>query len=263
MKKILLLILVVLSITTSTQAQEYETGSYASTNFPANDIDTTDYTEIPVVKEIEDCFGDYYVYYFTVGKTRFRAVHIFVDTFPQIITIQKLAKGKWYNRLAFQHLNHYGCVEFKDVNNDGYLDLVLGARFDSEVYFYNPAIHNFIDSLCCRINEDVHLIDAKHHIYCDYQSLKSMCGQLTSTLYTIKNFKKQVLFHLELVNCNEKREEIDIKELILSKCINGDEDNLREIKTIHLKKPLIDSDEPFFNNKAFWLKRYKKLLGYK
>lgn len=49
MKKILLLILVVLSITTSIQAQEYETGSSASTNFSADDIDTKDYSTIPVV----------------------------------------------------------------------------------------------------------------------------------------------------------------------------------------------------------------------
>jgi hypothetical protein len=58
MKKILLIILVVLSITTSTQAQQYETGSNTSTNFSANDIDTYDYNKIFVVKEIKYGFGN-------------------------------------------------------------------------------------------------------------------------------------------------------------------------------------------------------------
>ena len=263
MRKLLLLTAIVICYAANVSAQEYETGSSASSNFPANDIDNTDYSKIPVVKKIDECFGASYVYHFKVGNTSFRAVHIRVDSFPETVTIQKYQHKKWYNRLKFQSINHHGCVEFKDVNNDGFIDLVMGSRFDTEVYFYNPAIHNFIDSVCCNINDDVYLIDTVRHIYCDFQSLKSMCGQLTSTLYTIKKFEKRVLFHLELVNCDKNREEIQIKKLILSKCINGNEEKLEELQTIHLKKPLDQETENYFDNKAFWMKRYKKLLGYK
>ncbi len=58
MKKILLLILFVSCVTTLTKAQQYETGSNTSTNFSANDIDTYDYNEIFVVKEIKYGFGN-------------------------------------------------------------------------------------------------------------------------------------------------------------------------------------------------------------
>jgi hypothetical protein len=151
------------------------------------------------------------------------------------VTIEKLKKGEWYKRLMFQSLNHYGCIYFKDINNDGLIDIAMEGRFSDEVYFYNPKINNFIKSVCCEINDDIHLIDPKHNIYCYFQQQKSMCGQINSALYTIKNFEKRVLFNLELVNCNKKREYCDIKTLILSKCVNGNEEDLEEIETIQLK----------------------------
>lgn len=263
MKKILLLILVVLSIKTSTQAQEYETGSDASTNFPANDIDTKDYSTIPVVKEIEDCFGDSYVYYFTVGETRFRAVHINEDSLAESVTIQKYSKGKWYNRLGFQSQNKFACFTLKDINNDGFKDLVREKHFDAEVYFFNPAINNFIDSVGCDINYDIHLIDSERHIYCDFQEYRGNCENIHTTLYTIINFKKTILYVAELINCNSKGEQIPVTTIMLHKFNNTATNVWEKVATIHLKTPLDQNKENYFNNKAFWLKRYKKLMGYK
>ena len=262
MKKILLLILVLSVITTITQAQGYETGSNASTNFPANSFDATNYSKIPVVKKIDDCFGDSYLFYFVIGKTRFRVVHIADTIFPQIAIIQKYHNKKWCDRLSFETLNHFSDFKLKDVNNDGYADLVRNTSFYKEVYFYNPTINNFIDSVCCKINYDIHLIDSARHIYCDFQEGRFHCGQIHSTLYSIVNFRKKVFYDLELFNCDTAREYCDIKTLILSKCINYNEYKTEELETIHLKKPLDEEKDHYFNNKAFWQKRYKKLLGY-
>ena len=262
MKKTLFLILIASFTALNAMAQEYETGSPASSNFPANDIDKTDYSKIPVVKNIDDYFGDSYRYYFTVGKTRFRAVHIRVDSFPETITIQKYHNKKWYNRIEFETLNHFGDFKLSDVNNDGYLDLVRETHFDAEVYFFNPADNNFIDSVCCEINYDIHLIDSARHIYCDFQEYRGNCENIHSSLYTIKNFKKTILFSVDLVNCDSTGEHIPIKTLVLNKFINSPSGGWEELETIHFKKPLDEDKENYFDNKAFWKKRYKKLLGY-
>lgn len=263
MKKILSLILVLSVITTITKAQEYETGSPASKNFAAKSIDTNDYSKIPIVKKLEDCFGDSYIYYFTVDKIKFRAVHINEDSLLELVTIQKFEKGKWYNRLGFQLENKFGCFSLKDINNDGYADLVREKYFDAEVYFYHPVIKNFIDSVGCDINYNIHLIDTARHIYCDLQEYRGNCENIYTTLYTIINFQKTILYTADLENCNGKGEHILIKKIRLYKFHNREKNVWEKIATIQLDKWLDQDKENYFDNKAFWLKRYKKLLGYK
>lgn len=241
--------------------QDYETNSIGSNNFPPNDYDTTDYSKIPIIKTLKDCFHKSYVYYFSVAKNKFRVVHLQSDSFPQVATVQKFVTNKWENRIEFHNGNKLDNFYFKDVNNDGVIDIVRKTYFDSEIYLFKPSINNFVDSVCGNLNYDVYLIDTLHNIYCDFQSYRQNCGNIFSTLYTFKNYTKYYLYNLELDNCDDE-EHLKITKLILSKCINGNLENLKEIKTYKLRKPLNVDQYNYFDNKKFWKGKYKQLLGY-
>ena len=244
------------------EGQEYETGSYGSENFPIHSFDTTNYSSIPVISKLKDCFGDPYVFNFKIDKIRFRVVHLKSNSFPQSAKIQRLYLNKWEDILEFYEGPKLGSFKFKDVNNDGFIDIVRDMYFDSEVYLFKPAINNFIDSVCGILNYNIVLLDTIKNIYCDFQELRQNCGNISSTLYTFKNYSKYNLFYLELRNCNGYDNHKKIHELVLSKCIDGSLDNLKKIKKYKLQKSIPINAAKYFNNKEYWKKKYKQLLGY-
>jgi hypothetical protein len=254
-------------ITIVDSSSRYETGSPASGNFSADEYDLKDYSEFSYIDSTRDVFGNSYIDTFSIAGTRFRVVHEFVDTFPQTATIEKLVGDKWLKRIEFYKANHFGDFHYnEDVNNDGYNDIVRESRFDSEVYFYNPSIKNFIDSVGAEINHDIYLIDTANKVFCDFQELKGLCEQITSTLYTFKDFRRYDFYQLELYNCDNAD---TITKLILKKCINGSSDSLKELEEIKLNKPIgtdtYDKNgmQTYFDHKAYWSKRYKKFLSSK
>jgi hypothetical protein len=252
-------------------SSRYETGSPASGNFKADEYDLKDYSEFPYIDSTRDVFGNSYIDTFSIAGNRFRVVHELSDSFPETATIEKLVGNKWLKRIEFYKQNHfYGFHYNEDVNNDGYNDIVRESRFDSEVYFFNPSIKNFIDSVGAEINYEIHLIDTANKIFCDFQERKGGAGDITSTLYTFKSFHKYDLFQLQLYNgdSNDDSNSI-ITKLILNKCINGNPDLLKQIEVIKLDKPINtevsdeNGNQAYFDNKQFWFKRYKKLLSLK
>jgi hypothetical protein len=80
-------------------------------------------------------------------------------------------------------------------------------------------------------------------------------------LYTFKNFRKYYLFKLDLDNC-KNGDYSKIEKMTLSKCLNGELDQTEKLKTYNLKKQLNPEKEKYFDNKKFWTKEYKTLLGY-
>lgn len=155
----------------------------------------------------------------------------------------------------------------RDVNGDGFNDITQNENFVQAVYFFNPQTKTFLDTLYDGdnnyINPEWDLIDTARKIFCDFQSLKGMCDDIHSTLYTYKGFKRYTLYDLELYNCTETDDNTDtITKLILSKCINGNSDSQQKIKETILSKPIIvDYGSSYFDYKNYWLARYKKLLG--
>jgi hypothetical protein len=175
--------------------------------------------------------------------------------------LQKLVHKKWQNRLAFYKYNHYYGIKLKDVNNDGYIDILRKSRWFDEIYLYKPTINNFVDSVCGELFSNSYLIDTLHNIYCDFFEGKLLCYNINSTLYTYRDFHKYSLYKLDLYNCESEMHE-KVTKLIISKAINGNDDNLYKIKTINLKKAIFISDKKYFDYIKFWRKRYRKLLGY-
>ena len=258
------LIFLLLTTTSKVIGQKYETNSDGSTNFPSNSYDLKNYSKVRIVKTLKDCFGKSYVYYFSVGENKFRVVHIRSDEFPQTATIQKLVSNKWQNRIEFQNGNKLDDFFFKDVNNDGFIDIVRHLYFDDEIYLYKPSVNNFIDSVCGILNYDVFLIDSLRSVYCDFQEYRQGAGSIFSTLYTFNDYSIYYLYKLELYNDDDDGAggHSKITKLILSKCVNGNRnlENLKKLKTIKLKHPLDADKEKYFNDKEFWKKEYKSLL---
>jgi len=92
-----------------------------------------------------------------------------------------------------------------------------------------------------------------------------MCGQVHSKLYTYKGTVKQILYDLELYNCNETNESTDtITKLILYKSDDNKNKSKIKISETPLTKPyVLDDDSLNFDFKRYWLTNYKTLLGYR
>jgi len=107
-------------------------------------------------------------------------------------------------------MNHVGnYYHNRDVNGDGFIDITQDERFVQAVYFYDSKTKTFPGTTDPHnpetniINPDWELIDTARNIFCDFQELKQMCGQIHSQLYTYKGKVKQTLYDLEFYNCTD------------------------------------------------------------
>lgn len=229
-------------------------------------LDTIDYSKCQVsykgkLDSFETDLPAFYIDTFTQNNQKFRLIYKMLDRHNDA-TLEVFTKGQWFRRIEFDKFNGSGEITHNiDVNNDGFVDILRDARFLHEIYLYNPSISNFMESSCGQLNKKVFLIDTLHNIYCDFQEYRQHCNTIFSSLYTFENYKRVDLFKLNLDNC-ENGDYSKIKKMVLSKCINTDLETYEELKTIKLKKPLDPEKKNYFDNKSFWKKEYKRLLGY-
>jgi len=177
---------------------------------------------------------------FSVDKLKFRVIHH--DTLFDGI-IQKFEQGKWGEVLSFESLgNHNNYFVDKDLNNDGYNDICLEWKWDMETFFYNPKLKTFTNK-SIRLPSSWYLIDKEKGIYCNYQEGKT--ADATSELYTIKNFEKVVLAHIEFKSRADDNQILDKAELY------KDKSKVEELK--------VNKDEEF-NYVKWWTENYKRVL---
>ncbi len=243
------------------------------------EIDTTQYADLPYYTGDMRRFSDAYIDTFSVGSNKFRFVNPIAThrTGGNSIYLQQLLNGKWViTNLTLEDNVHGGNFFYEDINGDGYIDIVNWQRFTGLVYFYNPNINSFIDTPANEeVNQDWVLLDKAKNIYCDFQDFKQMCGQIHSKLYRYKGFERIDLFDLNLYNCTETNYKTNlITKLILSRCIGGDTDSTVVVEETKLNKP-IDIDnygdggkypngtDSYFDYKKYWLNRYKELINIK
>ena len=241
-------------------------------------IDTTQYSNLPYWTSSINRFSEAYIDTFSVGANKFRFVNPTAthQTGGNFITLQQLINGKWIETNLVLEENNHGGTFFhdKDINGDGYVDIVNTVRFTAVVYFYNPKINSFIDTPAKEVvNPDWFLLDKAKNIYCDFQEFKGMCDQIHSKLYTYLGFQRIDLYDLNLYNCSETNNETNIiTKLVLSKCINGSSDSTNFVEEIKLDKPIDtqgyndngkypNGTDQYFDYKKFWQDKYKKLLG--
>jgi hypothetical protein len=243
-----------------------DSSKYINTVSLTTYLDTIDYSKCQVsykgkLDSFETDVPAFYIDTFSLNNQKFRLIYKMLDS-NNDATLEIFTNGQWFRRIEFYKFNGSGEITHNiDVNNDGFIDILRDARFFKQIYLYNPAISNYIDKTCGDLNNDVYLIDSFHNIYCDFQEYRQHCNTIFSSLYTFKNYRKVDLFKLDLNNC-ENGDYSKIKKMVLSKCINGDIDAYEELKIIKLQKPLDPDEEKYFDNKSFWKKEYKRLLGY-
>jgi hypothetical protein len=229
-------------------------------------LDTIDYSKFKISyigkpDTFEADIPAFYIDTFSLNNSKFRIIHRVNDP-NNDATLEKFTNGQWFRRIEFDKFNGSGEITHNiDVNNDGYIDILRDARFFQEIYLYNPSIENFIDSSCGQLNTHVFLLDTLHNIYCDFQEYRQHCNTIFSSLYTFKNFKKVYLFRLDLDNCKNGSYS-KIEKMVLYKCLFNELYPHKKLKTILLEKPLDPEQENYFDNKQFWKKQYKRLLGY-
>jgi hypothetical protein len=229
-------------------------------------LDTIDYSKCTVsykgkLDSFETDIPAFYIDTFSFNNQKFRLIYKMLDS-NNDATLEVFTNGQWFRRIEFDKFNGSGEITHNiDVNNDGFIDILRDARFFKQIYLYNPSINNFIDTSCGDFNTDVYLIDTLHNIYCDFQEYRQHCNTIFSSLYTFKNYKKVYLFKLDLDNC-KNGDYSKIEKMILYKCLTNELYPNKELKTIKLEKPLDPEQENYFDNKQFWKKEYKRLLGY-
>jgi hypothetical protein len=203
-----------------------------------------------------------------------------------LVYLEKLVNNKWvYTGFTVQTMNHVGAFSHsRDVNGDSFIDITQDERFVQAVYYYDPKTktypgttepHSFETNF---INPDWELIDTVRKIFCDFQELKLMCGQINSQLYTYDGNVRKNLYNLELYNCTETNDDTHlITKLILSKVVErkyfdkkemDSKDSLIDSKDIPLPAPIdleknYDPKVGYFDYVSFWKAHYKELLGYR
>ena len=236
-----------------------------------NQIDTSDYSKLPFRDStIDASSGQGYIDTFSVFDSHFRLVHH--DTLYDGI-VEKNINGAWVRCFEVDNMGNYNDYSLKDVDGDGYKDFVKDNKWDSEVYFFDPVIDNFINLSTAHISQDWVILDSTEMVFCDFQEGKEMKGQIYSTLYEFRGFYRKELYQVELDN--NKNEDV-IGGLILKKCnrimdycagMDCYVKSLTVVKKIKLDKPIDLTkdyrDSGYFDYKSFWKTRYKKLLELK
>ena len=259
------------------------------TTFKMNSVDTFDYSNFPFWDSTMDRYESAYIDTFSVDNNNFRFVSptnntkVTSNAYSNVY-LEKYLNNKWiYTGFAFSGGNHIGNFHHsRDVNGDGFIDITQTQRFKQTVYFYNSKNKNYDFDTTNEekedyINPEWELIDTSKKIFCDFQGLKGMCGQIHSQLYTYNGTARQNLYDLELYNCTETNDDVHlVTKLVLTKVVERKYYDLREMdskdsliypKDIQLNTPIdldkdYDSKVGYFDFVKFWKEHYRGLLGY-
>ncbi len=183
-----------------------------SSNLQVNRIDTIKYSNLPYWDSTFDRFRSAYIDTFSVDGNRFRFINPFADKeqLDIIVYLEKFVNANWvFTGFTVGTMNHIGDYHHsRDVNGDGFIDITQDEQFVQAVYFYDPVKGTYPgttephDPETNFISPVWELIDTARKIFCDFQELKLMCGQIHSLLYTYKGTIRQNLYDLELYNCD-------------------------------------------------------------
>jgi hypothetical protein len=192
-----------------------------------------------------------YIDTFSVLNSRFRIIHN-ENLFDG--TVETYKSKQWITNFQFESLaGHEGYDRTKDVNFDGYIDLIWTTRWDTQVFLFNPKLKKFTDTSFFHPREWT-LIDIKEKIFCDSWE-HWYFTENHSKLYTFEGNKLVELYHLEFLSSDSKGELEDrsklVEKVVLCKVIN-------DKKAIKIKEIIVDSD--VFNYLDFWKSHYKELL---
>jgi hypothetical protein len=190
--------------------------------------------------------GKGYLDTFIIMGNHFRVIHN--DTsYDGSVEIYK--NRQWTTNLVFENLgNHNKYDRTKDVNLDGFTDLIWFRKWETEVFLFNPKLRRFEDT-SFNHPEIWTLIDKDKKIFCDFWE-HFYVEENHSKLYTFENNKLKVLFYLKYIS--DEPRGMEIKKVALYKNSNSK----TEIK---IKEIEVNADE--FDYISFWKSNYKQLIS--
>lgn len=189
---------------------------------------------------------------FTINNNLFRLRC--TDTITGLIVLEKKLVD-WVITDTIEWENQY---KFKDINNDGFLDLGFTSKRTSRVYLFNPTTNTFMNSGDYSYfefygkddlrNGKMVLIDKNKQIYYDYQLYKRQ--EWTSYLFQIKNYKR-----VDLASIYQETEYSELKKDLINLDIKvSKHDNVDNEKIVKTIKRI---SEKQYNYANYWKSNWK------
>lgn len=160
-------------------------------------IDSNTYLNLPYYDSTMSHAGQNgYIDTFTINNCKFRIVHL--DTMYDG-TVEKYQSRKWYKILQFETLGNHNDYDIsKDLDGDGYRDLIFYWKWFGEIHFFDTTKNELNDSTNCTIYIDWTLVDSTRKIYYENEFGKMLNSPIHSNLFTFKNAKRINLASLEI-----------------------------------------------------------------
>ncbi len=175
------------------------------------------------------------------------------DTVRNLLCVERVYKNT--HTIIFSDFVHDGDFEIRDVNDDGFADLIHFYHDYDIIHFFNPRTNKFSDNVISMPSE-TSKIDKNKNIYCGFHETMYGDKYSYSILYKYKDTIPYFFYKLVFVTTKGGYETMDsVKQIKLYKFLNGNYSKLLFIKNIETKN-LKNFDYEFY-----WKKNYMRLLG--
>ncbi len=211
-------------------------------------IDQNDYKGLPFWEQGMEHTGEAgYIDTFTIGENKLRIIHQ-ASKFDGVVEVNK--NGTWCKVLVFDDLaNNNDYDRTKDLNRDGYNDLIFQRKWSGDVHFFDPAKGYFSPDVNCEIGEDWHELDSTAAIYYEVNAY-NLTRAVISKLFLIKKNARVELADLTLT-FDPNDEDYNINKAALH---YANSNHTEEIKLP--QKASVTS----FDYKGFWKEKQKSIL---
>jgi hypothetical protein len=189
-----------------------------------------------------------YIDTFFVGNNKFRLIHN-TGEFDGIV--EKFNHSHWEFVTSHDLGNHNDFHRKKDVNGDGFNDLIFQWRWHSDVFLFDNKINNFNDKELT-LDDDWIVLDTSKRIFCSESIGKFVAG--SSDLYTFQDLEPYYYYRIEYKESENDQSKLD--KILLFKCLDGKLENKTKIAELPLPEEDFDESYGYF----YWQENYKKLL---
>jgi hypothetical protein len=223
--------------------------------FKKDAIDTSSYKDLPFYNDgMPHTSSQGYVDTFTINKQLFRIIHR-TNLFDGMV--ERKQHGKWYMMLDLETIGNHNDYDIsKDLDGDGYRDLIASFKWFSKIYLFDSKKNAFNDSNALIVQEVWELLDTARLIYYEERWGKMLPNDsISSNIFTFKNGNRVDFASYQIIHKTDKDgvENFEKGTLYLK--------NASKPYEIILPKKKTDVEDIDF--KKFWKQRYLKIISTK